>query len=302
MRTDVLSSFLRQGGGEASGPGVANKSVAARRKAASQLLVCDQGDVPDERKYEMRLSCQELHPGICAWVDRDIYTSALRLARNFEVYFDDDKLHKFVRISDPSHDASSRQQPWYVYFTRRRARRPHSQVTHVFVACVVHPDPGGTYVSLEQRSLGLWRFQTVWDIAKAACRSRCNQVSVQMMDSVPASNGSFLLTFSCEEARILWPGVVKRHRPPAEGPPVDEGAVRVKGSGKKRTAGIKLHPPAVALEGLLGMDRDAEADLCEESGFGSDLDFEGSSEEEENWNLVGGDVPHRHSKRGIDGR
>ena len=50
------------------------------------------------------------------------------------------------------------------------------------------------------------------------------------------------------------------------------------------------------------MDRDAEADLCEESGFGSDLDFEGSSEEEENWDLVGGDVPHRHSKRGIDGR
>ena len=136
--------------------------------------------------------------------------------------------------------------------------------------CVVHPDPGGTYVSLEQRSLGLWRFQTVWDIAKAAHRSRCNQVSVQMMDSVPASNGSFLLTFSCEEARILWPGVVKRHRPPAEGPPVDEGAVRVKGSGKKR--------------------------------FGSDLDFEGSSEEDENWDLVGGDVPYRHSKRGIDGR
>ena len=302
VRTDVLSSFLRQEDGQASEPGVARKAVAARRKAVSQLLVCDQGDVPDERKYEIRLSCQELHPGICAWVDRDIYASALKLAHNFEVYFDNDKLHKFACISDPSHDASSRQQSWYVYFTRRRARRPHSQVTHVFVACVVHPDPGGTYVSLEQRSLGLWRFQTVWDIAKAARRSRYKQLSVQMMDSVPAGNGSFLLTCSCEDARILWPGVLKRHRPPVDGPPVDESAARVKSKGKHRTAGIKLHLPAVALEGVLGMEIDAEADLGEESGFGSDLAFEGSSEEEENWHLADGDVPYRHSKRGVDGR
>ena len=302
VRSDVLSSFLRQEDGKASGPGVASKSAAARRKSASQLLVCDQGDVPDERKYEMRLSCEELHPGICAWADRDIYTNALRLARNFEVYFDNDRLHKFARISDMNLDASNRQQPWYVYFTRRRARRPHSQVTHVFVACVTHPDPGGTYVSLEQRRLGLWRFQTVWDLAKAAHRSRCSQLNVQMMDSVPAGNGSFLLTSSCEEAKTLWPGVLKRHRPPAEGPPVDEGAVRVKGNSKKRTAGIKLHSPAVALEGLSGMDGVAEADLGAENGFGSDPDVEASSEEEHNFHLLGGDVPHGHSKRGIVGR
>ena len=85
-------------------------------------------------------------------------------------------------------------------------------------------------------------------------------------------------------------------------PPVDDGVVRVKGSAKKRTAGVKLRPPTVALQGMLGMDSDTEADLCEESVFGSDLDLEDSSEEEENWHLVGGDVPHRHSKRGIGGR
>ena len=70
----------------------------------------------------------------------------MKLARNVEVYFGKDKLHKFACLSDPGHE----QQPWYVYFTRKRERRPHSQVTHVFVACVVHPDPGGIHVSLEQ--------------------------------------------------------------------------------------------------------------------------------------------------------
>ena len=239
VRDDVLRSFLQQVDGQASGPGVARKASAARREAASQLLVCDQGDIPDDRRYEIRPSCQELHPGICAWTDRDIYEIALRLARNFEVYFDKDKLHKFACLSDPRHDAISRHQPWYVYFTRRRERRPHSQVTHVFVACVVHPDPGGLYVSLEQRSRSLWRFQTVWDLAKATLRSGYHQLRVQMMDSSPAGKGSFLLdgcSGSSEDARILWPGVVlKHHRPPADGPPIDDGADRVKkkaGSGQ----------------------------------------------------------------------
>ena len=153
--------------------------------------------------------------------------------------------------------------------------------------------------SLEQRSLGLWRFQTVWHIAKAARRSRCHQVSVQMMDSVPAGNGSFLLTCSCEEARRLWPGVLKRHRPPAEGPPVDEGAVRVKGSGKKRTAGIKLHPPAVALEGLLGMQRRTSARKVDSDPI---LISKAAAKRKRIGISLAAMYPNRHSKRGIDGR
>ena len=46
------------------------------------------------------------------------------------------------------------------------------------------------------------------------------------------------------------------------------------------------------------MDSDAEADLSEERVFGSDLDLEDSSEEEENWHLVGGDVPQSVFKVG----
>ena len=73
----------------------------------------------------------------------------------------------------------------YVYFARKRERRQHSQATHVFVSCVVHPDVGGVYVSLEQGSVGLWKFQTVWDLSKAALRSRFARVRVQMMRHTP---------------------------------------------------------------------------------------------------------------------
>ena len=114
VRTDVLKFFLEQHSEPASVPGVAKRAFRARRKVVSQLLVCDQGDIPDRRRYEIRPSCQELHPGICAFIDRDIYSSALKLARNFEVYFDKDKLHKFACLSDPRRDAAGPQLPWYV--------------------------------------------------------------------------------------------------------------------------------------------------------------------------------------------
>ena len=298
VRPDVLRDFLQQDDEQASRQGVADRANAARRRALSHLLVCDQGDIPDGRRFQIRPSCQELHPGICAWIDRDIYSSALKLARNFEVYFDKAKLHKFACLSDPRHDAANRQQPWYIYFTRIRARRPHSQATHVFVACVVHPDPGSIYVSLEQRGLGLWRFQTVWDLAKAALRSRYKQLRVQMMNSSPVGKGSFLLggcRGSGEDARLLWPGALKQHRPPADGPPIDDGADRVKKSGR-RTAGIKVQLPSVALDGELGVDAGAEADLREEYGFGAEFEREGSDEEEEDSYL---DVPWRHSMCGV---
>ena len=87
VRHDVLRAFLQQEDEHTSGHGVARRAHAARRKAVSQLLVYDQGDIPDGRRFQIRPSCQELHPGMCAWIDRDIYSSALKLARNFEVYF-----------------------------------------------------------------------------------------------------------------------------------------------------------------------------------------------------------------------
>ena len=105
VRAEVVRSFLEKEVGRASVAGVARKSLEVRQKAVSELIVYDQDDIPDSRRYSIRRSCSEMHPGICAWADRDIYWSALKLARNFEVCFGQEKLHRFAQLSDPSKDA-----------------------------------------------------------------------------------------------------------------------------------------------------------------------------------------------------
>ena len=105
VRAEVVRSFLDKEVGRASVAGVARKSIEVRQQAVSGMIVYDQDDIPDSRRYSIRLSCSEMHPGICAWADRAIYWDALKLARNFEVCFGQEKLHKFARLSDPSKDA-----------------------------------------------------------------------------------------------------------------------------------------------------------------------------------------------------
>ena len=179
----------------------------------------------------------------------------------------------------------------YVYFTRMRPRRQHSQATHVFVSCVVHPDPGGVCVSLEQRSLGLWRFQTVWDLSKAALRSRFASVQVQMMRFSREEKGSFLLRTSDDEcAESIWPGVFKRPRAPADGPPVDgppvDGPEQQRKPGRTRTAGTNNNLPIVALAGLEGLDAAAGPDLPGGGGFAADMEFDDSDEDEDDHEAV----------------
>ena len=172
--------------------------------------------------------------------------------------------------------------PVYVYFTRMRERRQHSQATHVFVSCVVHPDPGGVHVSLEQRSLGLWRFQTVWDLSKAALRSRFEQVHVQMMRFSPVGAGSFLLQTSDEGAESIWPGVLKRRRAPADGPPVDgPQPEQERKPGRARTAGIKVNLPIVALAGLEGFDAAVDSEMPGEVGLAADMELDDSDDDDD---------------------
>ena len=107
VRAEIVRSFLelQQEPGQASCAGAARKSLAARQNAVPGMIVYEQADIPDSRRYTIRRSCSEMHPGICAWADHDIYWRALKLARNFEVCFGQEKLHRFAQLSDPSKDA-----------------------------------------------------------------------------------------------------------------------------------------------------------------------------------------------------
>eukprot|EP00973_Karenia_brevis_P075166 10441589-Karenia_brevis.AAC.1 len=81
-------------------------------------------DIPDSRVFEHRLTCQELHPGLCATAHAAIYEDALALAKSLENVLDGDHLHKFIEVFHPGDEDA---EPVRYYFARRRGRRLHHQ-------------------------------------------------------------------------------------------------------------------------------------------------------------------------------
>eukprot|EP00973_Karenia_brevis_P047156 6544310-Karenia_brevis.AAC.1 len=95
LRPGVLQDYFRDVAGTTV-PGVANKMAPLRASAAANLLIRDEGDVPNEASFSIRLSCGECHPGLCASRDGDIYNEALTLATSMEKCLGDHLLHKYL--------------------------------------------------------------------------------------------------------------------------------------------------------------------------------------------------------------
>ena len=75
-RASVLGHYLDTQCGATSG-GVASKASEARQRAVGSLVVPDSQSVPDSKRFEVTLSCCEMHPGLCAEKDHSIYIPAM---------------------------------------------------------------------------------------------------------------------------------------------------------------------------------------------------------------------------------
>jgi hypothetical protein len=124
VRPDVVMNFLAdhpatsQSAGIA---GVARRSRLVRAAERHRLIVHDQGGIANSAKFIHRHSCGERHPGLCAFVDRELYDDALQLALNMERALDDRFKHRFFCATDFSEDSSVvgianhglPEQPWF---------------------------------------------------------------------------------------------------------------------------------------------------------------------------------------------
>lgn len=142
----------------------------------------------------------------------------------------------------------------YLYFARLRARRLQTQTTHVWVTCVVHPEPGfDILLSLEQRTPRLWSFVSAWSLARSLISKGFERVLAIPILKFTNDNYSSIrfpgidVTDPGTKYFNVWPGVYKRPpRPQEEGPPVDGLAPKKKNS-ERRTAGVAALSPATAL-------------------------------------------------------
>ena len=237
VRPDVLGSFLHDSGLEGVGlGGVAAKALRLRKKAAPYLLVKDDRGIPDDRTFQQRLSCSQLHAGLCATRDRLVYAQALDLARSLEACLSRKLLHSFVKLVQPG---DSGVHLMCFYFARLRARRLHMQCTHCLVRCVSHPD--GRW-SLAQSRLHVWDFVTPWALARELLNAKWVAVQVVRL-RVANRDGASVLPLEDLDAYDVWPALYKRPKAPrVEGPPVDDAVVRRRRP-QRHTGGVRLLAP-----------------------------------------------------------
>jgi len=131
------------------------------------ITVCPQVFTP-------RYSCSEIHPGLCKHDDHAIYSQALELATLLEKVFTSARLRRFYtfgRGAEIRMPRTSLETSPVVQFLHKRARKPHAQVTRVFVRCTLlagNERPDFTYALTEPCK---YHYLTVWHLAKLIIQS-----------------------------------------------------------------------------------------------------------------------------------
>ena len=59
------------------------------------------GDIPDDRVFEHRFACTELHPGLCAFADAAVYDDVLELVGSLKACLDRSMLHRYLKFFNP---------------------------------------------------------------------------------------------------------------------------------------------------------------------------------------------------------
>ena len=204
------------------------------------MLLKDLGRIPEDKTFTRRLACWQKHPGLCFERDAAIYDDSLGLARNFERFFIDPVLHKYVKLVTDRFDIL------VVYFCFQRARRPHAQVTHAFIECEEVIAGDRSMITTTSKPAGLYRtykFAAVWHVAAQLLRAGAAGVHAYVGDhvwAIPKESAEALVEWA-DVGVCLWPGVYRMPRAPK--PP--------------------MHP---ALAALLRMDREPDKPKKKNSG------------------------------------
>lgn len=252
VREEVLQSFLHAESISGAGvSGVASKAHRIRQEKANELIIEDEGDVPDSLVLEHRLSCWEAHPGLCAGRDSDVYSNSLLLASSLEKCLDSSLMHQFFALHTPDETAHRAGfNTLYLYFCWTRQRAPYNQTTHVVIKCeVIDEDTEDNVFGLTLGSVNprIWDYRTLWSVAAYVLRLKWHEINVLQLDweTEESSDDRIIFTVSDELPRKVWPRMYAR--PPRErhdGPRLD-GEPRGRRS-KRQTAGVRLIRPVGA--------------------------------------------------------
>jgi hypothetical protein len=221
--------------------GLRNKASGLRVAARGSMIVRDCGAVKDSHVFEVRLSCPELHPGLCFHRHHGIYHDALQFAASLERCLQEKFLYQYLLVKEVDGLRGM-----FFYLARRRRRSPNMQITHL-LARVRHSPDAKAYVMQEGMNGLPWNFVTVWSIAAAILIAGWGATEVHLMSWDNNDDGSVVLHVVPVDSFAIWPDVFRVPRQPRDddGPELlDDIPQRKKQS---RKGGVKVLGPGASV-------------------------------------------------------
>ena len=138
-----------------------------RWSSREHVVIKDRHCVQERDVFTHRFACAQKHPELCITKDAPIYDACMQVASLLESYFAAQHLRSFFRLRPPG-AVDGAPGTFFgtdvvVYFSHKRSRRFHAQVTHVFVQCQYLTD--GEF-AFRQRDHFLFEYLNQWTLAK----------------------------------------------------------------------------------------------------------------------------------------
>eukprot|EP00974_Lingulodinium_polyedra_P031327 3016217-Lingulodinium_polyedra.AAC.1 len=141
--------------------GVKNRFAPIRELDQTHHLAKSRGDIPREAKFEVKVPCPQIHPGVCVTTDGACYNQIKTIAKALEVYFNKDCTGNFFRLGSPP-----LAEPMYIFVAIVRQKRYRSNITRVLCMCEPCGEDGRGLRFKPGAASSPFDFQTCWSLAK----------------------------------------------------------------------------------------------------------------------------------------
>jgi hypothetical protein len=119
--------------------GIARRAGSVRKRRAAEHIICDRGMIPRGKKFQLKVTCMEMHPEVCILRDREDYGHIMALCTSLQRVFEKDVSGSYHCFFCPREfQARGLKDGVWVYFSTCRRKRPKVNITHMFALCTSH--------------------------------------------------------------------------------------------------------------------------------------------------------------------
>ena len=256
--------------GHAHGSGMYGRFTEQIRSTYDkEMLVKNRGSIPSEEVVTLPAACPQLHPGLCVTLDREIYSSALQVAKCIEKHFSEAMIHKFFLIRGSSERLENQiVYEEYVFFALKRRKSRRHPISHVFT----HVGRCGDSLLVIERAPEQCEWLCQWDLAKEALNVCTTSLLCMQLQLQRQAHGPFTLCPGQDFLGVeIWPSPARpvRVRKDADDLLLETFGEK-KPNTKRKEGGVKLSKPVPTYGHChMALTSSPENESSEDMGAGS---------------------------------